>query len=35
MNDEQLKAAPGTPAFPVRMGAVVLAYNLPEVKRTL
>src|SRR5580693_8492124 len=35
MNDEQLKAAPGLLHFPTVMGAVVLAYNLPDVKTTL
>jgi phosphate transport system substrate-binding protein len=32
MNDEQLKAAPGLLHFPTVMGAVVLAYNVPEIK---
>ncbi len=35
LNDEQLKAAPGLLHFPTVMGAVVLAYNLPDVKTTL
>ncbi len=35
MNDEQLKAAPGLLHFPTVMGAVVIAYNLPDVKSTL
>ena len=32
MNDEQLKAAPGLLHFPTVMGAVVIAYNVPDVK---
>src|SRR5271155_5310826 len=36
MNAEQLKASPGPVLhFPSVMGAVVLAYNLPEVKQKL
>ena len=35
MNNEQLKAAPGLLHFPTLMGAVVLAYNLPDLKSTL
>jgi phosphate transport system substrate-binding protein len=35
MNDEQLKAAPGLLHFPTVMGAVVIAYNVPEVSAAL
>jgi phosphate transport system substrate-binding protein len=35
MNDEQLKTASGLLHFPTVMGAVVLAYNLPDVKANL
>jgi phosphate transport system substrate-binding protein len=35
MNDEQLKAAPGLLHFPTVMGAVVIAYNVPELSGAL
>jgi phosphate transport system substrate-binding protein len=35
MNEDQLKAAPGILHIPTVLGAVVVTYNLPEVKSTL
>src|SRR5690606_13673791 len=35
MTDEELAAAPGTVHIPTVIGAVAVAYNLPEVQQTL